>query len=364
MSQPGNSPLAITQHTVASLGSLYEDAGITPAELDFYSTPAWYQNLAANCLGDHETAEAFASDATIVPMRFARTSRAGLSIRTGRSLSNFYSCRFTPIGLIHPSGPSDALVSHARYWRGQRLATLWFDALDEEPKDVLAHALKVAGWWVEVFPQFGNWYLPTPDLSFADYWQARPGALRNTGQRRHKALIGRDRATIHCFRQHADADTAIRHYDAVYAQSWQVAEPYPEFMPTLIRDGLAAGTVEVWSLTLDSRPVATQIWVFGARRATIFKLAYDQNFKKESPGTVLTMAAIESALERTDIDEIDFGWGDDPYKQQWLPLRRQRYGISAYNPSHFAGLTKAVRNLGVKSLRQLLTGLRRNWSTR
>jgi CelD/BcsL family acetyltransferase involved in cellulose biosynthesis len=74
-------------------------------------------------------------------------------------------------------------------------------------------------------------------------------------------------------------------------------------MPELIRAGFADGETQVWCLFEGEQPVAAQVWVRRHSQATIFKLAYDQDRAKQSVGTVLTMAA------------IDFGWGDDPYKQ-------------------------------------------------
>ncbi len=125
-------------------------------------------------------------------------------------------------------------------------------------------------------------------------------------------------------------------------------------MPNLIRNGLAAGEAQVWCLLAGGKPVAAQIWLRRHDRATIFKLAYDRDWGRQSVGTVLTMAAMRSALSDPGIREIDFGWGDDPYKQEWLPQRRQRYGVAAYNPRTLTGTALAVRNLGAKKIRGLI----------
>jgi CelD/BcsL family acetyltransferase involved in cellulose biosynthesis len=141
----------------------------------------------------------------------------------------------------------------------------------------------------------------------------------------------------------------------VAAQSWQRPEPFPEFLPRLIEAGLASGEVEIWALFAGTEAVAAQIWVRRNRRATIFKLAFDRAWAAKSPGTVLTMTAMRQALDRGDLAEIDFGWGDDPYKRDWLPLRRQRFGLAAYNPRLPAGLAAAARNLLPKLLAKRAT---------
>jgi CelD/BcsL family acetyltransferase involved in cellulose biosynthesis len=66
------------------------------------------------------------------------------------------------------------------------------------------------------------------------------------------------------------------------------------------------------------------------------------------------MCAMEAALEGGSVDRIDFGWGDDPYKRDWLPDRAQRYGLAAYNIRTPLGAAMAVRNLVPGRARRLL----------
>ncbi len=313
--------------------------------MDFYSTFDWFENLAANCLQEAEKAEVLACDGVVMPLR-TRSIRLGpLSGIASRGLSNFYSCCFAPLGISSAEGAFPATASLGRHLRNRGIATLWFDALDETPKETLAAGLKHSGWLVEPFPQFGNWYIATENLDFETYWRSRPGALRNTGLRRHRALIERGDGRILCFADRDDTEAAVDAYESVYARSWQPNEPFPGYIPGLIRRGLAAQEVQVWCLFVKEIPVAAQIWVRRHGNATIFKLAYDQDWGKQSAGTILTMAAIRTALTDKSLKEIDFGWGDDAYKQEWLPNRRQRYGISAYNPRSVVGLGLAARNI-------------------
>ncbi len=345
MDRADPSTLSVTEHGLASLAAVYEQAGIKPDALDYYSTPGWFQNLAANCLQASEATAVFAAVETVLPLKVGG--------RRARGLSNFYSCRFKPPGLERSSDPVRTMAVLGRALRGRGLVSLWFDALDEGPKDMMAAGLRRAGWIVEPFPQFGNWYLATDGLDFEGYWQQRPGALRNTGRRRYRALIERGDAEIVCYSKPGEAAAAIQAYEGVYARSWQTAEPFPGFMSGLIRNGFADGEAQVWCLFASGKPVAAQIWVRRHDRATIFKLAYDQDWGKQSVGTVLTMAAMRAALADPEIREIDFGWGDDAYKREWLPERRQRYGIAAYNPRSLIGVALAIRNLGAKKIRAI-----------
>tara|TARA_R110002096_G_scaffold32807_3_gene95275 strand:- start:1193 stop:2275 length:1083 start_codon:yes stop_codon:yes gene_type:complete len=359
MDSTDGASLPVTEHPLAALATAYADAGMEPSELDYYSTEGWFRNLAANCLQPSERTMVLRAADVVLPLRL-RPSRFGpLRGWTARGLSNFYSCRFTPPGLEGGGDSVRAVMALGLALRQRGFATIRFDALDDAPKNALAAGLRRAGWVVEPFEQFGNWYLDTRDLDFDTYWRARPGALRNTGNRRYRALVDRGGACVTCFAAPAVAEAAIAAYESVYTRSWQPAEPFPGYMPGLIRDGLAAGEAQVWVLTAGDQPVAAQVWVRRHNRATIFKLAYDQDWAKHSAGTVLTMAAMRQALSDPSIEEIDFGWGDDPYKQEWLPLRRQRYGIAAYNLRSAIGLAQAVRNLGPRKLRALFGGTKK-----
>lgn len=355
MHRTDHASLSVTEHALASLAAVYEQAGIEPEEIDYYSTAGWFRNLAANCLQPSEVATVLACGGVVLPLRLGPVTLGPLRGKRARGLSNFYSCRFAPPGLERAADAADAMAALGRALRRRGLATLWFDALDEGPRDIMASGLRHAGWVVESFPQFGNWYLTTTGLDFDRYWQQRHGALRNTGRRRYRNLIERGEGEVVCYTQPDEAETAIRAYDAVYARSWQTQEPYADFIPGLIRSGFASGEVKVWCLLTAGKPVAAQIWVRRRARATVFKLAYDQDWGKQSVGTVLTMAAMRAALADPAIREIDFGWGDDSYKREWLPLRRQRYGIAAYNPRRVTGLALAVRNLGAKKIRSALS---------
>lgn len=54
---------------------------------------------------------------------------------------------------------------------------------------------------------------------------------------------------------------------------------------------------------------------------------------------------IRLLLERDRVTDIDFGRGDDPYKQLWATQRRQRIGFLLVNPRRVRGLTVLGRQV-------------------
>jgi CelD/BcsL family acetyltransferase involved in cellulose biosynthesis len=340
--------------THADIAAAFRSARIPAAALDFFQTPEWFGNLAATCGIPDKAVTILQDGAALLPLQIHGCRAGPVRGLTARGLSNFYSCRFAPPGFDASEDPVQTARAFGRQLRRNGLAHVRLDALDEADCHDLSQGLRQAGWIAEPFRQFGNWHLDTRGLTFADYWSQRPGRLRNTGARRRRALLDNGPGRVVRYREPGEAAAAVATYNHVAAQSWQKGEPYAGFLPGLIRYGLEAGELQVWALLAGNRPVAAQVWICRLRRATIFKLAFDRAWRRQSAGTVLTMAAIEAALQEGATDEIDFGWGDDPYKQDWLPVRRQRYGLSTYNPRTAYGLYAAARNLGPKAVRRIL----------
>lgn len=326
---------------------------------DIHHHPGWLQNLAETCFADAEAVGLLAVPApeggpvSALPVARRRLPGRGRELV---GLANVYTCRYSAPDSIRDTSEEVRLGAVLRRMAagGGGLDRVRFDALSERGARVLAHALARGGFRVETFPRFGTWYQVTAGLDFDTYWAARPGRLRGTVARRRKALV-RDHEIV--IRRHADPQEAAKAVDAyghVYARAWQMPEPFPDFAAGLIRRGLRDGFAEVWTMTANGVPVAVQIWLSGRGRVTIFKLAYDAAWKRHSPGTVLTHAALEATWRRGNVHEIDFGRGDDAYKADWLPERRQMWGVAAYNPRRPVGLTLALRNLAPRAARQLL----------
>jgi CelD/BcsL family acetyltransferase involved in cellulose biosynthesis len=53
---------------------------------------------------------------------------------------------------------------------------------------------------------------------------------------------------------------------------------------------------------------------------------------------------IRHLLDNEHVARIDFGRGDDVYKQGWAGQRQQRIGLLLVNPWHLVGMTTLVRH--------------------
>jgi len=282
----------------------------------------------------------------ILPLRMAAGAVA--------SLTTPYSCAFSPALAGTPDDAARAAVCTAlaracRAWPVVRL-----DALDPDDPNVraLIRGARAAGLLVRWFDHFGNWHAPIESPDWPAYLAERPGPLRNTVRRKH-AAAGRDGAVLSVHREGPDLDDAIADYEDVYARSWKQAEPFPAFNAALARALAPRGQVRLGLLRLNGQAVAAQIWLLANGIATVVKLAHDEAANAASPGTVLTAHMIRHMLETEHAREIDFGRGDDPYKQGWVRARRQKIGLLLINPRHPSGLAAWARQVGGDMARRI-----------
>jgi hypothetical protein len=120
-------------------------------------------------------------------------------------------------------------------------------------------------------------------------------------------------------------------YEAIYAASWKPEEGAPQFLRHFAEAEGAAGRLRLGLARANGQVVAAQFWTVEGGTAWIHKLAHLPDATGLSPGTVLTAALVEQAIDRDRVATIDFGTGNDPYKRDWMEVVRPRYRIDALN---------------------------------
>ena len=307
----------------------------------FFGLPQWYDLMARFGVPDGTEIRLFTDErpgsTVAIPLQVVMENNR----RCLTSLANFYSVEH---GIIAAPGADieEGLTAILSEIQASRPRVDCLRLVELDPVDAsyraLRRALWNAGFLVECAFASGTWFEDTTGLSFADYYAARPSELRNTWRRKRRGLDRSGRFRSAFFPGSISIANAITDYQTVYAASWKAAEPFPHFMPALI--GLAAelGVLRLGIYYIDGLPAAVQFWILWDGRAVIYKLAHDKKLDPLSLGTLLTMEMIERVLERDSPHEINFGRGDDPYKKLWLPKRRERWNISAFNSRTVSGL--------------------------
>jgi CelD/BcsL family acetyltransferase involved in cellulose biosynthesis len=270
------------------------------------------------------------------------------------SLTSPYTTLFQP--LLAPGADAmrvgEALGRYLRRWPLVRL-----EAMDPEWPGLppLLRGMRRAGMVPARFEHFGNWSEPVAGLGWPGYLAARPGALRETIRRRTRALERDGTVRFEVVAGMDGLGGAIAAYESVYARSWKVPEPFPLFNQTWLPLAAGLGVLRLGVMWQGAVPIAAQYWVVADGVATVLKLAHDDAAKALSPGTLLTAHMIRHVMERDDVSTLDFGRGDDAYKQQWTTQRRQRVGVMLANPLRTGGLLALARH-GVGWMRRGLIG--------
>jgi hypothetical protein len=232
----------------------------------------------------------------------------------------------------------------ARVWRKAGVVRL--DAMAQGTLDGVAAGLRAGGMRLLPFDHFGNWYLA--DIAdWNTYLAARPGQLRTAIGRYTKRLMTGGGAEFRLVTSADELESGIAAYEKIYAASWKEPEPFPRFNATLMRACATEGSLRLGLILANGAPVAVQFWVLRDGCAHVLKLAHDEAWKASAPGTVLSALMIRHLLEIDGARALDFGRGDDAYKQLWTGTRRQRVGALVASPWSLGG-GSAIAREGVK----------------
>jgi CelD/BcsL family acetyltransferase involved in cellulose biosynthesis len=337
-------PLTVDTGIFASVDQLPADAlALLDASAGLFGSRAWWRVVLSDAMPP-------GAEACFVTVRTGGTIVALMPMLRHRgrldSLTTPYTCEYAPLfaaGLDRATR-TEAMASFARLCRRSGITRL--DSLPEAwdgLRDLLAGAGQ-AGLFTLRFDHFGNWYEDVSGLDWSVYLLGRPGALRETIRRRLRRAETVPDARFALLSRPVEMDQAAEAFESVYRRSWKEPEPYPTFNIALMRAMAELGVLRLGLWSIGEQPVAVQLWVVTAGRAIVLKLAHDEAFKTHSPGTVLTALMLRHLLDQEHVAEIDFGRGDDPYKQGWASSRRQRIGVLLVNPWRLSGAVAWLRH--------------------
>jgi hypothetical protein len=321
-------------------------------ELDYFASRDWFENFVETVADSGSDVQfVIARDdrdeiVGVLPLWCPPGGRAGL-VRRFESLGNYYTCLFEPIlceDRVRASASLGAMIEYVAEtragWSCLRLHPLPADGW-YVPEMIDAFARK--GLDVRQFVAFGNWYLDSAGLDFAAYFASRKKKLRSTIRSKTNQLANSAQVEIRIVQHPEEVDEGYAAYLDVYNSSWKVPEPYPNFIPGLMRALARRGALRLGLLSIDGIPAAAQLWFVHGQVASIFKLAYRETYSHFSVGSLLQMHLMEHVLDKDHVKVVDFLSGDDEYKAHWMSARRERIGLEVINGRSLGGLYLHVR---------------------
>lgn len=345
---PDEPPEGIIIDTCTRLETLREsglELGDLSREKTIEASPDWFELLQRSVFtGDPGVRYHYIADGKRVTALLP-TRHTGRSVRKIEALGNFYTSLYVPLKTDESdSGALRHLLGHAAAHRGSahvmRFAPM--DLSSPAFYELYDHLLAI-GWTPFRFFCFGNWYLKV-EKDWEDYLKHRSGNLRSRIKRKIRRFTEAG-GTLKIISNSAQVDEAIYAFQEVYSASWKIPEPFPEFVPALIRHLASSGSLRMGIAQLQGQSVAAQLWIVKDGTASIYKVAYHEKFAAYSPGTVLTAHMMQHVIDRDRVSEVDFLIGDDDYKKEWMSHRRERWGIVAYNPLTLIGCVLLLREI-------------------
>ncbi len=279
----------------------------------------------------------------VLPLRFVKKG----VFKSIEALSNYYTSTYNPLQGKRSNllNLRELVAKATRDYHGAHVMRFGPMDPDSPVYHALLNELQVAGWIPFKYFCFKNWYLDVPG-DWDAYLKSRTSKLRSNIKRGVKKFLA-EGGELEILTGRGDVEKAVDEFHEVYSASWKKPEPYPDFIPSLIRLLSSKGMLRLGVARLRGKPIAVQLWIVGQGRASIYKVAYHEEFSSFSPGTVLTSHLLQHAIEQDRVAEVDFLIGNDDYKKIWMSACRERWGVVAYNPRSYLGLAlMAVELLG------------------
>lgn len=239
----------------------------------FFMCRGWYENLALTAIPENTHPRVYVAGDTgavrgILLMKHSGTQ--GLfKPRKLEALANFYTSLFGPVLDYSDHENIDntinalitAMVSDPKKW----------DVIDMHPMAYdtpifakMAAMLTKAGMIVHTYYCFGNWYLALQGRSYQDYLGALPSKIRNTLKRKARKLNKEHQAHIEIITGARGLDAKIADFNNIYSSSWKTPEPFPAFIPGLIRLCAEKGWLRLGLIYIDGNPLRVK---YGLSRA-------------------------------------------------------------------------------------------------
>jgi CelD/BcsL family acetyltransferase involved in cellulose biosynthesis len=178
------------------------------------------------------------------------------------------------------------------------------------------------------------------------YLAARPRFARDLGRRRRRlAELG-----VVSFDAHG---ATLAELLALEAAGWKAARGTAiaarpsthRFYADVTAWAEARGSLRLFALRLDGRPVAALLGLEEAGALHLLKGAFDPAHASFSPGQLVLGETIASAFSAR-LRRVELGGGAEQYKLAWTRTMHERAGVFAFAPGLTGGLSWAVETYG------------------
>jgi len=265
---------------------------------------------------------------------------ASIPARTLRSLSGIHSCRFD---LIHAAKEPSRLAKSL--WASLREQTGWdvIEALDVPDDGAFMHLLRHAnrdGFLIGTWSTRKSPYLPLPP-SDSDPFQNCPVRFKSFRSRlKSKVRKLRQEGSVSFDTHTTDYNDTLIQFFALESSGWKGAQgssissnpSLVRFYSSIVEEYAQRGYLRMYSLTVDSKPIAMQLGLLMNGCYYAPKVAYDEAFARFSPGQLLVQHVITD-LTNAGVKKYDFLGPRAPWKSVWTEHVRDHYNCYIFRPT-------------------------------
>ena len=330
-----------------SANALFEQAA---KDNIFFSRP-WFESLAADALDDDHTLLLACVVNGAKVMAILPLMRSAGNAKTLYSLKHGYTPLYSL--LLADDDREQVLACLAQALNQLPVNGLLLEPVadDDTKLKSLQRSLESTGFRCEYRFRHYNWIYRLQGKSYDEYLAERPARLRNTISRKQRKLEREHGFEIRLF-VGDEAPGAMADYTAVFNASWKQNEfSNVAFMNRIVESFSRVGWSRLAILYVKEQPVAAQLWFVHHRKASIFRLAYDENWRQYSPGSILTSFLMKYVIDTDKVEEIDFLTGNDAYKQDWMSERRERFLLSCVKSARPASKNERLVESLLRALR-------------
>jgi CelD/BcsL family acetyltransferase involved in cellulose biosynthesis len=119
-------------------------------------------------------------------------------------------------------------------------------------------------------------------------------------------------------------------------------QPTWGFYSELARTASYEGSLALYFLRLDGRPVAFHYGITSGSTYYLLKPAYDESVRECSPGQLLMDEVVRRCIDE-GLREFDFLGPDMVWKSDWTPLKRQHTWLYVFNDTAYGRLLREYK---------------------
>ena len=280
----------------------------------------------------------------------------GLSARRAKSWKHLFS--FSGVPLVHRDHADDVLRAYFKWLFGPDVNAVGLQ-LEQLPiagpfAEALSTTIAAAGMQIRVLDAYERAVLAVPRSIDGYLADALPKKKRKELRRLRARLAEQGNLEIHQFGPGDDLARWLADFYALEGRGWKgraqsslSCDPaWSGFFDTAFEEFQDTGDVLFWKLTLDGVPVAMTCGARSGRQAWLFKITYDEEHARSSPGVLIVLDVMDALSRTGETDMIDScAQADHPMINRLWRERLELHDVMIGRPGQPAAVFEMLHGL-------------------